>query len=401
MTTRIGPVADAAGLGRGAQRTAWHTPLVMFLALREMRRTKARFGLVVAAVALLVFLIFIQLTLQNGLLTAFVGAIRNQSAPVLVYSVDGRRNLQGSVITPPLEAAITAVPEVGRAGRIGEGTFTATVDGDLADVALVGYEAEGLGSPTALTAGRFPERDGEVVANEADADLGLGLGDTVALEPGGLELTVVGQAEDINLQVTPTLFTTYDTYVAAVRSVNPDARDPLPNAIALTPAEGVTPDQLSAAVNAADPEADALPRAAAADETPGVAQVRQSFQVIFLLYALVVPLVTGLFFLIITFQKANALTLLRAVGAPARRLVAALLVQVVIVMAAGIALGTALYAPLSVQRVGSIPLRFETRAVVVWTVVLMLLGVLSSLFSARRVLRIDPVEATTGAGVQV
>ena len=76
-------------------------------------------------------------------------------------------------------------------------------------------------------------------------------------------------------------------------------------------------------------------------------------------------------------------------------------VQVVIVMAAGIALGTALYAPLSVQRVGSIPLRFETRAVVVWTVVLMLLGVLSSLFSARRVLRIDPVEATTGAGVQV
>ena len=86
----------------------------MFLALREMRRTKARFGLVVAAVALLVFLIFIQLTLQNGLLTAFVGAIRNQSAPVLVYSVDGRRNLQGSVITPPLEAAITAVPEVGR-----------------------------------------------------------------------------------------------------------------------------------------------------------------------------------------------------------------------------------------------------------------------------------------------
>ena len=46
-------------------------------------------------------------------------------------------------------------------------------------------------------------------------------------------------------------------------------------------------------------------------------------------------------------------------------------------------------------------MRFETRAVVVWTVVLMLLGVLSSLFSARRVLRIDPVEATTGAGVQV
>lgn len=373
----------------------------MFLALREMRRTKVRFGLVMAAVGLLVFLILFQQTLQNGLLTAFVGAIRNQSAPVLVYSVDGRRNLQGSVITPSVEAAVTSVDGIARSGRIGQGTFTAEIDGDLADVALVGYEAEGLGSPTGLTGGRLPTGDGEVVANEADADLGLAIGDTVALEPGGLELTVVGQAEDINLQATPTLFTTYDTYVAAVRSVNPDARDPLPNAIALEPAAGTSAEQLSAAVNGADPDADALPRDVAADETPGVAQVRQSFQVIFLLYALVVPLVTGLFFLIITFQKANALTLLHAVGAPSRRLVWSLLVQVVIVMVAGIAVGVALYAPLSAQRIGSIPLRFETAAVLGWSALLLVLGVLSSLFSARRVLRIDPVEATTGAGVQV
>mgnify|MGYP006149133343 CR=1 FL=1 len=55
---------------------------------------------------------------------------------------------------------------------------------------------------------------------------------------------------------------------------------------------------------------DALTKRDAADETPGVSQVRQSFQVIFLLYGLVVPFVTGLFFLILTFQKANALTLL-------------------------------------------------------------------------------------------
>ena len=71
------------------------------------------------------------------------------------------------------------------------------------------------------------------------------------------------------------------------------------------------------AINAQSDELDALTRADAADEAPGVAQVRQSFQIIFLLYGLVVPFVTGLFFLIITFQKAGALTLLRAIGAPA------------------------------------------------------------------------------------
>ena len=47
-------------------------------------------------------------------------------------------------------------------------------------------------------------------------------------------------------------------------------------------------------------------------------------------------------------------------------------------------------------RLGGIPLRFETAAVVFWAIVLAVLGVGSSLLSARRVLRIVPVEATTG-----
>ena len=42
---------------------------------------------------------------------------------------------------------------------------------------------------------------------------------------------------------------------------------------------------------------------------------------IFLLFGLVVPLVSGLFFLIITLQKARTLTLLRAIGVPAGSLV--------------------------------------------------------------------------------
>jgi putative ABC transport system permease protein len=120
--------------------------------------------------------------------------------------------------------------------------------------------------------------------------------------------------------------------------------------------------------------------------------------VIFLLYGLVVPFVTGLFFLILTFQKSNSLTLLRAIGAPSSRLVTSLLIQVLIVIAGGLVIGVALYAPLSQQQLGSISLRFETGAVIFWSILLLVFGLLSSLVSARRVLAIDPVAATTGAG---
>ena len=373
----------------------------MFLAFKEMRRAPARFGLLVAAIALLVFLILFQQTLQNGLLTSFVGAIEQQSAPVLVFSTDGRRNLQSSSITPELEQQVLAVPGVGRAGRIGQSTLSVRANGDITGAAVIGYEKVGLGSPRKIVAGRLPTSDGEGVANETDSDRGFGIGDVVRVQPGGYEITIVGQARDSNLQATPTIFTQYATWESAVRSANPDARELQPNVLALSPAPGISDDQLVRRVNAVSPDVEALTRADAAAKAPGVSQVKSSFLVIFLLYGLVVPLVTGLFFLIITFQKASSLTLLRAIGAPGSRLVKSLVVQVTVVLGLGIALGTALYAPVAFQRIGSIPLRFESSAVVLWAVVLLVLGLASSLVAARRVLAIDPIEATTGAGVQV
>lgn len=371
----------------------------MFLALKEIRRATARFGLLVASIGLLVFLILFQQTLQSGLITSFVGAVRNQSAPVLVYSVDGRRSLQGSVITPQLQKEIEAVPGVGHAGKLGDGTFSVTAGGKLTSTAIIGYETQSLGSPTTLVSGRLARGDGEAVALASSARDGFSLGDTLTVQPGGLTLKVVGQAEQIGLQATPTLFTTYATFEQAVHAANPDAGTPLPAVIAVSPTPGVTDAELVTRINDAVPAADALTRTQAVASTPGVDQVQQSFRIIFLLFGLVVPLVTGLFFLIVTLQKANALTLLRAIGAPSAVLVRSLLLQVSLVLLTGIAVGIALYTPLASQTIGSIPLSFQVTAVVFWSVLLFTLGLFSALVAVRRVLHIDPIEATTGAGL--
>jgi putative ABC transport system permease protein len=372
----------------------------MFLALKEIRRAKVRFGLLTAAVGLLVFLVLFLNTIQNGLLTAFVGAIRNNSAPVFVYSVDGRRNLQGGALLPALEQAARATEGIGQVGRIGQGTFTVVTRTGDEEAAIVGYEVAGLGSPARLAAGRMPSAANEAVASESDAGKGFGIGDTVTVAPGGLTITVVGQARDVQLNVSPTLFVSYDTYLAAVQTRNPTAREPLPNALVVSPVDGLDARTLAERINAASDELDALVRSDAADLAPGVSQVRLSFRIIFALLAVVVPFVTGLFFLILTLQKANALTLLRAIGAPSGRLVAALLVQVVLVVTLGLAVGIGLYAALvSGGGSGGVALRFEGSTVVFWGLLLAVFSFASAVFSARRVLAIDPIAATTGVGV--
>lgn len=374
----------------------------MFLALKEMRRAKVRFGLLISAIGLLVLLILAQQAIQTGLITSFIGAIERQSAPVVVYATDGQRTLQGSVITPPLEQKIRSVDGIERSGRIGQGTFTVTVNesGDDSDAAIIGYTDSDLGAPERVEAGRLPNGPGEAVGSNP----GFELGDTVTvLGPGGKggagsEINVVGIADDAQLQVTPTLFAPWDDYIAAVQASNPDARTVLPSAIGIAPSDGVTPAALAEKVNAASPEADALTREDAADKSPGVGEVRSSFGVIFLLFGLVVPLVTGLFFLIITLQKSGSLTLLRAVGAQSGRLVRSLIFQVLVVIGGGLAVGIVLYIPVSQARLGEIKLSFDPGAVVLWSVLLLVLGLLSAIVSARRVLAIDPIEATTGEG---
>ena len=370
------------------------------LALREIRRALVRFALLSGAIGLLVFLILFQQTIQAGLITSFVGAVENQTAPVLVYPIDGRVNLQGSVVIPELQQQIESVDGVAVAGRIGQATYSVRAgSGDEEQtVAVIGYDDERVGAPDTMTEGRLPTAPGEVVALASAAGDGFDIGDTVKVLPGDVELEVVGLASEIGLQASTTLFTTYDTFESVVTGTNPDATSAPPAAIGLAPVEGVSAEQLVERVNEQVADADAYTREDAAAETPGVAQVRQSFQIIFLLYGLVVPLVTGLFFLIVTLQKAGALTLLRAVGVPAPRLVRSLVAQVLMVMSLGIVIGIAMYLPLSNQQLGGIPLSFQANAVVFWAVLLLVLGVLSSLFAARRVLAIDPIEATKGTG---
>ena len=91
----------------------------MSLALREIRRAKARFGLLCSAVGLLVFLILFQQALVNGLVTDFVGAVRNSDNPVLVFNDQARANVEGSFLLPNQAAAVADVEGVAESGPIG------------------------------------------------------------------------------------------------------------------------------------------------------------------------------------------------------------------------------------------------------------------------------------------
>jgi hypothetical protein len=118
------------------------------LALRELRRTSSRFRLLVAAVAVLSFLVVLQQALLTGLVGQLNGGLRFSDADLYVLgdSADG-------------------------AGSVRFGTAAVMIGGREADVSLVGIDPGRPGGPAALAGGRSVERDTEVVAS---ADAGAG-----------------------------------------------------------------------------------------------------------------------------------------------------------------------------------------------------------------------------------
>ena len=110
-------------------------------------------------------------------------------------------------------------------------------------------------------------------------------------------------------------------------------------------------------------------------------------------------LVVGIFFVILTVQKAAALTLLRAIGASSSELVRSLLVQVLLVMAGAIVVGAVFMFVASLASTPDFPISFDVGIVVSRGAALVVLALIASLAAIRRVLRIDPIAATVPTGV--
>ena len=244
-----------------------HAPpevLIVFLALREMRRAMVRFGLLMASIGLLVFLILFQQTLQNGLITSFVGGDRE---PVGAGArLQRRRPAQpaGQRHHPrPLEQQIRSVDGVGDAGAIGQGTVSvrSTAAASLTPPSSATTTRSSV-RPTDLVQGRRPSPGAaprpsarRSASTSATRSRSSPAGTTRAVTVVGLARRhrAPGLAHAVHAPTPPTS-----------RGRWPPTRTPpgrCPRASRVEPAPGVSAEQVVTRINDAVPDADALTRA--------------------------------------------------------------------------------------------------------------------------------------------
>ena len=156
---------------------------------------------------------------------------------------------------------------------------------------------------------------------------------------------------------------------------------------------GAAVSSVAAAIDASVPGVEALPRTEAVASIPGVSSITASFDLIVGITFVVVAVVTGFFFLILTVQKLRVFAGLRALGATSRYLAASVLTQVVAVVVAGVAAATALLAGAAAVSSPAFPLAVDTRLVLLSGLAVLGSSVVASVLAVRRIARVDPLVA--------
>lgn len=368
----------------------------MFIAIRDLWRSKLRFGLLAGAVGLLIFLLLFLNTLSATLLGFFVGAIENNSAEVLVYEDTARRNLQASRLEPSVVGEVSAVPGVSAAAPIGELTLTVDMAGSLTDLSLWGVQFDGPGRPEPIVEGRVPG-PGEVVVDASGVAEGFEIGETITLVPSGTELTIVGYVEDLRYAVIATAYIGFEEWAGIFEAEFPGTPVVPLSLIGVDAQPGEDSTELGDRITSAVPGVEGLERAAAAAAAPGVASISQSFALIVAITFGVVVLVVGFFFLILTIQKLHAFTTLRAIGAGTGYLALSLVVQIVVLVLLGSVLATAALWLATLGSSAAFPLSVDATLVIAVTAAVLISSVLAGLLSIRRIARVEPAEAARGA----
>jgi len=376
----------------------------MFLALRELKFARARFGLMGAVVALIAVLMVLLSGLSVGLVNDGVSGL--QRLPVTSFAF--KEGVQHSAAFSRSVVEVSAVETwakqdgVEEAAPFGNALVNGRSDSGIeVDLALFGVESDSYLSPAVADGVRLSdEAPTGIVVSRTLLDDGIKLGDTITLERIGTELKVVGTLADQHtyghVDVAYVPLRTWQEVHAGVRPGDeaPERVYQEVTAVAVKSVKGESTD-LAAGDKAAGTESLTLKESFGA--SPGYSAETSTLTLIEVFLYAISALVVGAFFTVLTIQRKQEIAVMRAMGASTGYLLRDALAQALILLALSVGAGVAVGVGLGSMIGGTAPFALEAGAVAVAAVLLVVLGVAGALGAVLRITAVDPLTALGGS----
>ena len=379
----------------------------MFLAIRELRFARGRFGLMGMVIALIAVLMVMLSGLSAGLVNDGVSGLKK--LPVTDFAFDEGTKTDNafsrSVVEQDQIDGWAGAAGVEESTPVGFGMINArTDDGTQIDLSLFGVAPDSFLAPATSSGTGLDAPNGIVVSETAKTE-GVELGTVVTLDRVDTELTVVGFTEgQATFGHVDVAYLPLDTWrlisAGAAQPGEPtqeqiDALDfPYASVIALQLADGA--DAADIAALDADLATKTVPLAESFNSSPGYEAETMTLSMIQVFLYVICALVVGAFFTVWTIQRTHELAVLRAIGASGGALLRDSLAQAAILLLGFTLIGVATGIGLGAVMPAGMPFALETAPIAVAAVATIAMGLVGAAIAVLRVVRIDPITALGG-----
>lgn len=349
----------------------------MFLAIKEIRHEKLRYGLIMSMFVLISYLIMILMGMMLGLAHENTAAIDSWGTQTVFLNKDSNDNLNQSLISRQQQPQ--ARPD--HVATIGVAPSIAKVNHHKESVQFVGLNPHEFiaQDKLQLTKGHLAKNDHQIVVDQQLATKGFSLGDKVQLNNLSQKYEIVGFVKNAKLSVAPVIYGQLNQW-KQLRGVQSNIVG-----------SAIIADQ--DVKQSVAPQLQRYDRQTFVNKLPGYSAQNTTFTFMIAFLMVISLVIIAVFLYILTIQKLPHFAVLRAQGIPARHLVASTIYQSLILIAVGVIGGVLLTLLTNQVLPASLPMEINWLAISGLSVALLILGIVGALLPVRLIVKIDPVKA--------
>lgn len=352
----------------------------MFLALKEIRHEKLRYGLIIGMIVLVTYLVFVLSGLSYGLAQQNTQAISSWDASRIALDKDANDSLPQSLITDATAKKVNMTSHeayLGQAGVVAKAKGQAKLSAQFLGISRDQF----IYKRVKVASGHKPVKANQIMVDDSFKDNGYALGDKVTLNSTNDKYTIVGFTHNAKMSVAPVVYGSLKTW----RTLSHVTSDYKANGIVSNDANFSTTHGLST-----------LSMSQFINKLPGYSAQNTTFTFMIAFLMVIAMVVIAVFLYILTMQKLPNYAVLRAQGIPAKVLVTTTISQALLLVVGGLVIGATLTLATVLALPAGVPMSFNLPLLGGVTAGILLTGVVGALIPVKIILNVDPVSAIGG-----
>ena len=349
----------------------------MFLAWKEIRYEKVRYGLITCIILLISYLIFILSALAFGLANENTQVIKEWQMQTIILNENSNLNLNQSILTKQdleknkltkQDASIGQVPIVVKKAK------RKTVSSQLIAIKREQY----IFKTMSLVAGRKFNNKHEVVVDSLFNQYGYQIGDKIKFNGKNDSYKIVGFVKNAKLNIAPLVYGDFSLW-KKIRPMAPEAQ--------------ATAIVSQRKLNYHHKQAKNYSTKQFILKLPGYVAQNTTFEMM-ITFLFIISLITiAIFLYIVTMHKLPSYAVLRAQGVSAKMLVKATVLQSFLLSVVGSMLGL-VFTLLTLKAMPiTVPMYLSSWMMVSVILGMIFVGLVGSLIPVRSILKVDPASA--------